>query len=92
MSEPLPWAEICARYPDQYVCITDIEHPDNGSPVINAARVIGHGPTDDAAFEPVHALDARPRSLSVRFTGISTEPLIRPNLVIDDEDLEFLFA
>jgi len=27
---------------------------------------------------------------SVRFTGVCTEPLIRPSLVIDDETLEIL--
>lgn len=24
-TEPLPWVEICTRYPDQYVCLVDIE-------------------------------------------------------------------
>jgi hypothetical protein len=25
-TEPLPWAEICARYPDEYVCLVEIVH------------------------------------------------------------------
>lgn len=42
-TEPLPWAEICARYPDQYVCLVDIVHPPLRSPEIISARVVGHG-------------------------------------------------
>lgn len=88
--ESLPWAEICARYPDQYVCLVDIVHDEMGSPVIETARVVGHGPTRDAAFEPFLDLRAKYRVHSVRFTGVCTKPLIRPALVIDDEILEFL--
>lgn len=48
-AEPLTWAEICARYPDQYVCLVDIVHPRLRSPEIITARVVGHssiGPRD----------------------------------------------
>ena len=29
ISEPLTWAEICERYPDEWVCVADIiyDHP-----------------------------------------------------------------
>lgn len=87
-TEPLSWAEICARYPDQFVCLVDIVHPSLRSPVITSARVVGHGATDDEAFEPIHDLDERYPRFSVRFTGVCTEPLIRPALVIDDETHE----
>ena len=87
---PLPWAEICARYPDQYVCLVDIVHPPLRSPEIITARVVGHGVTHDAAFEPIRDLDERYPRFAIRYTGVCTEPLIRPSLVIDDETLDVL--
>lgn len=86
-TEPLSWADICARYPDQYVCLVDIVHPPLRSPEILSARVVGHGATDDEAFEPICDLAAQFPRFAVRFTGVCTEPLIRPPVVvIDDED------
>lgn len=85
---PLSWAEICARYPDRFVCLVDIVSSAPRSPEIAAARVVGVGSTHDAAFEPIrHPPKQFPRC-TVRFTGTSTEPLLRPTLIIDDEDLE----
>jgi len=89
-TEPLPWAEICARYPDQYVCLVDVEAVEVGSPEIKTGRVVGCGPTRRAAFDPIRGLGAKYPRHSVRFTGVCTEPLIRPSLVIDDETLEIL--
>jgi len=89
-TEPLPWAEICARYPDQYVCLVDIVHPPLRSPAIITARVVGHGATHEAAFEPICNLGEQYPRFAVRYTGLCTEPLIRPSLVIDDETLELL--
>jgi len=59
-------------------------------PELKAARVVGHGPTHDAAFEPIRDLPKQYPHCAIRFTGICTEPLIRPSLVIDDETLELL--
>ena len=89
-TEPLSWAEICAQYPDQFVCLVDIEKVELQSPEIKTARVVGHGPTHDAAFEPIRGLDVRYPRFAIRFTGTCSEPLIRPSLVIDDETLELL--
>ena len=89
-TEPLPWGEICVRYPDQYVCLVDIVHPPLRSPEIISARVVGHGATHDAAFEPIRDLGQRYPRFAIRYTGVCTEPLIRPSLVIDDETLELL--
>lgn len=87
---PLPWAEICARYPDQFVCLVEIVHPPLRSPEIVTARVVGHGATHDAAFVPIRDLGERYPRFAVRYTGVCTEPLIRPSLVIDNETLEIL--
>jgi hypothetical protein len=89
-TEPLPWAEICARYPDQFVCLVDIVRPERLHPQILSARVVGHGSTHDAAFEPICELDKKHPRFAIRFTGTCTEPLIRPSLVLDDEALELL--
>ena len=88
--EPLAWLEICARYPDQYVCLVDILRPVLRSPEITTARVVGHGATHDAAFDPIRDLGEQYHRFAVRYTGTCTEPLIRPSLVIDDETLEIL--
>lgn len=88
--EPLTWAEICARYPDQYVCLIDIVHARRGDPDIVSARVVGNGATDDAAFEPIRDRETQYPRFAVRFTGESTLPLIRPSFVFDDEDLKLL--
>jgi hypothetical protein len=89
-TDPLPWVEICMRYPDQYVCLVDIDHTELGSPEIKTARVVGYGPTRRAAFHAIRHLSAKYPLHAVRFTGVCTEPLIRPSLVIDDETLDLL--
>ena len=89
-TEPTPWAEICDRYPDRYVCLVDIVHPQLRSPENISARVVGHGATHDDAFEPIRELGQRYPRFAIRYTGVCREPLIRPSLVIDDETLELL--
>ena len=89
-TEPLPWAEICARYPEQYVCLVDIVHPPLRSPEIISARVVGYGAERDAAFEPIRDLGEQYPRFAVRYTGVCAEPLVRPSLVIDDETLKLL--
>jgi hypothetical protein len=86
-TEPLPWAEIRARYPDQYVCLVDIVGMEPGNPTIATARVVGHGSTHDAAFEPIRDLPAQFPRCTIRFTGICREPLIRPWLILDDDEV-----
>lgn len=86
-TDPLPWVEICARFPDQFVCLVDIVGVEPGSPVIATARVVGHGSTSDAAFEPIRELPEQFPLCTVRFTGISRTPLIRPWLILDDDEV-----
>lgn len=86
-TEPLSWAEIRARYPDQYVCLVDIVDEEPGSPVIATARVVGHGSTHDAAFEPIRELPKPFPLCAIRFTGVSRTPLIRPWLILDDDEV-----
>jgi hypothetical protein len=88
----LSWDEICARYPDQYVCLVDMVAVEPTSPVIKTARVVGHGLTDRAAFDPIRDHPAKYRLHAVRFTGVCTKPLIRPAWIIDDEFLKFFYS
>ena len=89
-TQPLPWAEICARYPDQFVCLVDVVPVELRSPEIRTARVVGHGPTRRAAFDPIRNTRQYSR-WSVVFTGECTKPLRRPTLILDDEALKFFF-
>ena len=89
-TELLRWEDICTRYPDQYVCLVDSEHTEPGSPEITTARVVGHGATYGAASAPFAQLSGNYRVHAVRFTGVSTMPLIRPALILDDDDLKIL--
>jgi hypothetical protein len=85
-TEPLSWREICARYPDQYVCLVDIIDVERGGPMATA-RVVGYGPTSDAAFEPIRELPKPFPLCTVRFTGTPRTPLIRPWLILDDDEV-----
>lgn len=85
---PLSWAEICRRYPDQYVCLVDIVHPALRSPEITSARVVGHGAIDDDAFAPIRDLGSQYPHFAIRFTGESKIPYLRPSFILDDEDLD----
>lgn len=86
----LTWDEICSRYADQFVCVVDIVRDAPGSPVIASARVVGHGATRDAAFEPMRSLSTPYPRHAVRYTGECTEPFLRPSLVLDEETLAIL--
>jgi len=86
-TDPLEWDEICARFPDQYVCLVDLVKLEPGNPDFKTARVVGHGATRAEAFEPIRGdLHNKYPRHAVRFTG-EPGPLIRPALVIDDETL-----
>ena len=67
-----------------------IDRAELRSPEIKTARVVGYGPTRRAAFHAIRDLIAKYPRHAVRFTGVCTEPLSRPSLVIDDETLELL--
>ncbi len=87
--EPLTWAEICARYPDQFVCLVDVVPIEPRSPEIHTAQIVGYGPTRRAAFDPIRNTRKYSR-WSVVFTGECTKPLRRPTLILDDEALKSL--
>ena len=55
LPEMLTWAEICQRYPDQRLCLVEVEYIHPNGLAIRTARVVGHGDTLDKALEQAHA-------------------------------------
>jgi hypothetical protein len=43
ISEPLTWAAICERYPDEWVCLVEIDRIQPGRFAFRTARIVGHG-------------------------------------------------
>ena len=85
ISDPLTWAEICERYPDQQVCLVEIDRIHPRSLDFRTARVVGHGETRHEAFAQARAWRDRYMELGCRFTGQTRLPLVRPSLILDDE-------
>jgi len=85
ITDPLTWVEICERYPDQQVCLVEIDriHPRGFD--FRTARVVGHGKTHREAFEQSRAWRDRYWALGCRFTGQAKTPLVRPSWILDDE-------
>lgn len=85
ISEPLSWAEICARYSEQWVCLVDMVFTKASDTVPSNARVIGHGKTRrDPVEQAMHWRDQY-ELIGHFFTGrIAVRPL-RPSVVLDDE-------
>lgn len=40
ITAPSSWAEICDQHPDEWVCLVEVEHQDDG--LIRSARVVAH--------------------------------------------------
>ena len=88
ISEPLTWAEICERYPDQHVCLAEIERIHALD--FRTARVVGHGKTRRDALDQARPWRDGVAEIGFRFTGRSRAPLVRPSLILDDETRNFL--
>ena len=88
--ESLTWAEICARYPDQFVCLVDVIPVEPRSPEIRMARIVGHGPTRRIAFDAIRN-NREYSHWTVVFTGECTKLLRRPTVILDDEARRALF-
>jgi hypothetical protein len=85
ISEPLTWAEICARYPDEWVCIVEIDriHPRGFD--FRTARVIGHGKTRGAPVDQARPWRAHYNLIGHYYTGRITVRPPRPSFILDDE-------
>jgi len=45
ISKPLTWKEICQRYPDEWVCLVEIDRIEPQNFEFRTARVVSHGKT-----------------------------------------------
>jgi len=55
ITDPLTWAEICERHPDQQVCLVEIDRIHPRGLDFRTARVVGHGKTRREPFEQSRA-------------------------------------
>ena len=85
ITEPLTWAEICVRYPDQHVCLAEIDRLHPRGLEFRAARVVGHGKTRRVALDQARACREGFKEIAFRFTGQNKAGLARPSLILDDE-------
>lgn len=84
LSAPLTWAEICERYPDQHVCLVEIDRLRPRGFELRTARVAGHGRTRREALEQAWPWD-RYQDIGQYFTGRTSALLVRPAVILEDE-------
>jgi hypothetical protein len=90
ISETLTWAEICARYPDEWVCLVEMDYIDPNGPEFRTARVIGHGKARHAPVEPALRWRDHYDLIGHYYTGRITVRQPRPVLILDDETRDIL--
>lgn len=73
------WFEICRRYPNQWVCLLDIDRDSDGS--IHSARVVSYDPSMDRALDQIEFPD--PDTTVVHTAG---RPMWTPRIEIVDEN------
>jgi len=80
ITEPLNWAEIRKRHPDEWVCLVDVEHETDGS--IRSARVVSYHRSIKEALKQVDSWTADP-AVACAHTGGRT--LRFPRIEMTDE-------
>lgn len=75
VSAPLTWQQICARYPEQWVALVDIDWVTENDLEFRSARVAGHGKTRKAPLDQARPLRARYHEIGHFFTGPIRAPL-----------------
>jgi hypothetical protein len=77
ISEPLTWAQICERYPDQWVALIEIEWADDRNFKFRTARVAGNGKRRREPLVQARPLRARYPQIGHFFTGPIIAPMVR---------------
>jgi hypothetical protein len=91
ISEPMTWAEICARYPDQRVCLVEIDRAQPHGFAFRTARVVGSGKTSREALDRARPWRDRYAKIGHYFTGRISPPVPHlPRLVMTVEIRELL--
>ena len=73
-SEPLTWAQIRERYPDQYVCLAEIGWHNDTDFAFTTARVVAHGKTRREPLQEAKMLWDRYQEIGCFFTGTIRRP------------------
>ncbi|MEZ4363280.1 MAG: hypothetical protein R3B48_24100 [Kofleriaceae bacterium] len=68
LTELMTWAQICARYPDQWVAVVEMDWDDEADD-FTVARVAGHGITRRAPFDQMRAAGLNYEHVGHFFTG-----------------------
>jgi hypothetical protein len=69
LSEPMTWSEICARYPDEWVCFVEIARVDEHSFEFTTARLVSHAKDRDDAHDQAGLIGLHYDGVGYRFTG-----------------------
>jgi hypothetical protein len=77
VSEPLTWIEIRERYPDQWVCLVEIDRIEEDNFEFRTARVAGHGKTRREPLDQARPLRARYEEIGHYYTGRIVAPIPR---------------
>ena len=75
VSDPLTWSEICARYPDEWVALVEIDWVTENDLDFRSARVAGHGKTRREPLDQARPLRTRYDEIGHFFTGPIRSPL-----------------
>jgi hypothetical protein len=76
ISNPLSWSEICARYPDEWVALVEIDWVNENDVDFRSARVVGHAQTRQESLDQTRPHRARYGEIGHFFTG-SIQALLR---------------
>jgi hypothetical protein len=69
ITEPLTWEQICDRYPNEWVCLVEIDKINDTDFDFRTARVVGHGKTRRAPLAQAQPFKDQYRSMAHYFTG-----------------------
>ena len=69
ISEPLTWKEICERYPDEWVCLVEVDYLDDRNFAFRTGRVVGHGKHPRDPFVQARPFNDQYEGMSHFFTG-----------------------
>ena len=87
--ERLTWVQICERYPDEWVCLVEIEYaqPDDA---IELARVVGHGKTKREPVDQAKVWWGHDATIGHFYTGKLRAPGPRFRVIVEDETRDAL--
>jgi hypothetical protein len=68
-SEPMTWPQICERYPNEWVCLVEIDRPEPQNFTFRSARVVGHARDPRSALRQAHVVRDQYDCIGHYFTG-----------------------